>query len=167
MGELAILQSQQVDWVKHNFGDRPSWMPLLGIIEELGELDKAIDDMSDHGIADAIADTMIYMADFATAMGWSLQLDVFDRRCKVGRFSFIYWAGKLAHAHLKGAQNIRVTEAHKSNALEAVRAIVWMLERIAARYEYDVESVTWQVWQEVKKRDWKAYPETGLPTGGA
>lgn len=35
---LRKLQEEQKPWVKHNFGDRPSWMPLLGAVEELGEL---------------------------------------------------------------------------------------------------------------------------------
>ena len=28
---FAQLQAEQAPWVEHNFGDRPSWMPLLGI----------------------------------------------------------------------------------------------------------------------------------------
>lgn len=32
---LKQLQEEQQPWVKHNFGDRPSWHPLLGIMEEI------------------------------------------------------------------------------------------------------------------------------------
>lgn len=38
---IRQIQQEQVSWVRHNFGDRPAWMPLLGIVEEVGELEEA------------------------------------------------------------------------------------------------------------------------------
>jgi NTP pyrophosphatase (non-canonical NTP hydrolase) len=75
---LRKLQEEQKPWVKHNFGDRPSWMPLLGAMEELGELAHAhlkeaqgIRNHENHveKAKDAIADIVIFLADYCSARG--------------------------------------------------------------------------------------------------
>lgn len=103
---LNKLQEEQKDWIKHNFGDRPSWMPLLGAVEELGE---------------------------------------------------------LAHAHLKQAQGIRVTENHFENKKDAVADIIIYLADYCSAEGINLHEVVENTWNEVKKRDWKKYPEKGLP----
>ena len=79
---LRKLQDEQRPWVKHNFGDRPSWMPLLGAMEELGELAHAhlkdaqgIRQGEDHKAAaqDAIADIVIFLADYCSAQGYDFE----------------------------------------------------------------------------------------------
>jgi len=73
------LQDEQRPWVKHNFGDRPPWHPLLGAVEELGELAHAhlkevqgIRMSEDHvaNAQDAVADIVVYLSDYCTARGW-------------------------------------------------------------------------------------------------
>ena len=75
---LRKLQEEQKPWVKHNFGDRPAWMPILGIMEELGELAHAflkraqgIRTNEDHSedIKDAVADIVIFLSDFCSSEG--------------------------------------------------------------------------------------------------
>lgn len=75
---LKKLQEEQKLWVKYNFGIRPSWMPLLGAMEELGELAHAhlknaqnIRTNENHfeNKKDAIADIVIYLSDYCTAEG--------------------------------------------------------------------------------------------------
>lgn len=79
---LRQLQDEQRPWVKHNFGDRPSWMPLLGIMEELGELAHAhlkmaqgIRTSEDHlaKAKDAVGDIVVFLADYCSAMGFDLE----------------------------------------------------------------------------------------------
>ena len=79
---LKQLQDEQRPWVKHNFGDRPAWQPLLGIVEEVGELCHAhlkhaqgIRTTEDHQAAkvDAVGDIVVYLADYCTAEGIDLQ----------------------------------------------------------------------------------------------
>lgn len=79
---LRKLQDEQRPWVKHNFGDRPSWMPLLGIMEELGELAHAhlkqaqgIRTSEDHEAMakDAVADIVIFLADYCSSRGFDLE----------------------------------------------------------------------------------------------
>lgn len=79
---LRELQEQQKPWVEHNFAPRPSWYPLLGAVEELGELAHAhlkacqgIRLTENHEAAkrDAVADIIIFLADYCTAEGFDLQ----------------------------------------------------------------------------------------------
>jgi NTP pyrophosphatase (non-canonical NTP hydrolase) len=80
---LHQLQKEQVPWVKHNFGDRPLHQPLLGLIEELGELSGALHglegcigdvDWSDASkdVVDAIADITVFLCDYASGIGASM-----------------------------------------------------------------------------------------------
>lgn len=82
------LQKLLAPWVKKNFGDRPSYQPLLGAVEEIGELSHA-HLKAEQGIRgtpeeleakakDAVADTIIFLADYANARGWDLQKVVED-----------------------------------------------------------------------------------------
>lgn len=76
---ISRVQAEQVEWVKHNFGDRPSWQPLLGVQEEVGELSHAFlkrhqgirGTHEEHtaDIRDAVADIIIFLMDFASSEG--------------------------------------------------------------------------------------------------
>lgn len=85
---LDGLQAELKPWAEHNFpheygeGVLP-YRPLLGLVEELGELAHAhlkqeqgirgtAEEQEDKG-KDAIADLFIYMADYASKRGWDLQ----------------------------------------------------------------------------------------------
>jgi hypothetical protein len=69
--------------VQHNFGDRPAWQTLLGVVEEVGELShahlKAAQGIrgtrEQHHVAkiDAVADIVIFLADYCTAEGIDLE----------------------------------------------------------------------------------------------
>jgi NTP pyrophosphatase (non-canonical NTP hydrolase) len=73
MRQLDDIQVEQRIWAEKNFGDVPSWQPLLGVVEELGELAHAylkntqkIRMEEDHkaNMVDAIGDTVIFLLDF-------------------------------------------------------------------------------------------------------
>lgn len=81
------LQKEQAEWALKNFGDAPSHQPLLGVGEEVGELMHAHlkseqkirinqDHMADK--KDAIGDIVIYLADYCTREGISLNKCVRD-----------------------------------------------------------------------------------------
>ena len=80
---LRKLQEEQKVWVAHNFGtDRPAYHPLLGAVEELGELahahlkgEQGIRTNEDHEAAakDAVADVVIYLADYCTSRGFDFE----------------------------------------------------------------------------------------------
>ncbi|MDX1495012.1 MAG: hypothetical protein R3253_13170 [Longimicrobiales bacterium] len=75
---LRELQERMRPWVEHNFPDQESWQPLLGAVEELGELAHAhlkasqgIRTAEDHeaGKRDAVADVIIYLTNYCIAEG--------------------------------------------------------------------------------------------------
>jgi len=71
------LQEEQRPWVKHNFGGRRAWYPLLGLMEELGEIAHAFlkreqgirGTEAEHleAIKDGVGDVVIFLADFCSA----------------------------------------------------------------------------------------------------
>jgi NTP pyrophosphatase (non-canonical NTP hydrolase) len=81
--DFAQLGVEVNRWATRNFGaDRPSNSILLGVMEELGELSHAylkreqgIRTTEDHdaAIVDAVADIVIYLADFCAVEGIDLQ----------------------------------------------------------------------------------------------
>lgn len=85
---LRKIQDEQRPWLKHNFGNRrPPWMPLLGVMEEVGELAhsylkqaQGIRTGEDHveGAKDAVADIVIFLADFCSAVGFDMESIVQD-----------------------------------------------------------------------------------------
>lgn len=80
---LTQLQEELKPWQLHNFGNRPSWMPLLGACEEIGELAHAhlkqaqgIRGTPEEHIAkkkDAVCDAIVFLADYCNAEGIDLE----------------------------------------------------------------------------------------------
>jgi NTP pyrophosphatase (non-canonical NTP hydrolase) len=101
---LHEVQEQQRDWVLHNFGERPVWMPVVGVAEEVGE---------------------------------------------------------LSHAVLKRAQGIRGTKAEHDAAIrDALADIIIFCCDVASAEGFDLEAEVVTTWERVRKRDWKANPDT-------
>jgi NTP pyrophosphatase (non-canonical NTP hydrolase) len=98
-GVLKRVQRELVPWVKHNFGDRPGWMPVMGIQEECGELAHAFlkraqgirgtDEQHLADIRDALADIIIFACDAATAHGIDLEQALSDTWAMVKQRDFI------------------------------------------------------------------------------
>lgn len=81
--DLGILQEEVREWSTRNFVDQPSYMPLLGVGEEVGELNHAflkklqnirMDESHDENMRDAIGDIIIYLCDFCSRENISLAL---------------------------------------------------------------------------------------------
>lgn len=73
--DFRTLQEDVAEWSYKNFGDQEATNPLLGVVEEVGELCHAvlksrqkIRKGEDHvaGAQDAVGDIVIYLADFCT-----------------------------------------------------------------------------------------------------
>jgi NTP pyrophosphatase (non-canonical NTP hydrolase) len=84
---IREIQENQKPWVAHNFGDRPAWMPLLGVMEELGELAHSflkreqgirVGENHDEKIKDAVGDIVLFLMDFCSANNIDLQSVVSD-----------------------------------------------------------------------------------------
>jgi hypothetical protein len=183
---LRALQEEQRPWIKHNFGDRPSVYPLLGICEELGELTEAFIKLTEAPIMssriletyDAIADTIIFAADYCSAMDWSVQ-EIWESRSEPQIYAetdeyphvLFVCVGRMQHHYLKAAQNIRGSKKiHTFNSKVWLGHLLWTLERVHSRVDHlqyrlyqrstgsnveeNVFKTVEMVWNRVKKRDW-------------
>lgn len=70
--------------------------------------------------------------------------------------------GELAHAYLKRTQGIRVNENHDAAIRDAVADIVIYLLDFCTAEGIDLQSVLAETWAQVRGRDWKQSPETGM-----
>jgi len=77
MMNLYELQEEVDQWTKHNFPQAESWQPLLGIGEELGELNHAylksaqgvrVGENYRAKMVDAVGDILIVLAHFCSLM---------------------------------------------------------------------------------------------------
>lgn len=86
--ELIVFQSQVGAWADRNFGLTPAYRPLLGAVEELGELAHA-QLKKEQGVrkgesrfkidaSDAVGDILVYLAHYCQLTGLSLQ-DAVDK----------------------------------------------------------------------------------------
>lgn len=91
---LLILQGEAAAWVLHNFGSRPAYQPLLGAVEELGDLahanlkwEQGIREGAEPGACemkaqDAVGDVVLFLMDYCSANRWDfgeVLLDTWDR----------------------------------------------------------------------------------------
>ena len=93
------LQTEQKEWSAHNFPNRESYMPLLGVIEEVGELahahlkgEQSIRYTEDEVFLkkkDAIGDILIFLADYCTTNGLDMQEAIEDTWIKVKQRDWI------------------------------------------------------------------------------
>lgn len=71
-------------------------------------------------------------------------------------------AGELAHAELKLQQGIRGTQAEHEEAMkDAIADIIIFCCNLAVTKGWNLRQIVYQVWSEVKKRDWKNNARTG------
>jgi NTP pyrophosphatase (non-canonical NTP hydrolase) len=80
---LSKIQKRHYKWVKRNFGKPPAYQPLLGAVEELGELahshikgESGIRGSADEHIAggqDAIGDILLFLMQYCSRQGWDMQ----------------------------------------------------------------------------------------------
>lgn len=79
---LRKIQEEQAVWSLRNFGKQPSWQPLLGAVEELGELAHAhlkatqgIRKNEQHveNEIDAIGDIIIYLIAYCNSRGHDIE----------------------------------------------------------------------------------------------
>ena|SRR3972149_6512314 len=88
---LDKLQREVMEWTNENFGglkDRPKHHPLIGMMEELGELchshlksEQNIRGTNEHhqeNAKDAIGDILIFMVDYCNINGYRLQQIIED-----------------------------------------------------------------------------------------
>ena len=154
---LTQLQAEQRPWVKHNFGDRPSWMPLSGLSEEYGELLEA-ETREDR--LDATGDIIIFLCDYCSSQGLELQelqAATVNQCGTLGDIESIgVYIGRLHHHHLKREQGIRGTkEEHEANIRDWVAFLWWAIDEYCyTAFNEDAFWIAKETWYKVKQRDW-------------
>lgn len=171
MSKLATLQTQVAQWSKDNFGKQISKLtqielhslaPLLGIFEEVGELDEAVSKNCDNGVKDALADIVIYLCDFTSRFGIVFE-DYYPRQIEKG--SLISIAGNLAHHVLKTHQGIRGYEDIDYAVDEITQTcyeLLDMLQKLCDTLdiqESPIELAEKTFAEIVSKRNWVANPQ--------
>lgn len=169
--DFDTIQAEQVAWSLKNFGEQPAYRPMLGIIEELRELEDADNDENDVEVEDALGDVAIYMLDYCGKRGWRMQALWDVRVCPewleeytVSEYGMPYvspFIKRLSHSQLKGEQNIRGgAEKHDQVLMGTLSSVLWLLDEVAKAADKDFPSILTGVWAKVSKRDWKANPDT-------
>lgn len=165
------LQTEQKPWVAHNFGPGQPHQPLLGMIEECGELLDAINNWDVKEIKDALADCVIFCSDYCTKRGWDfgkLYPEGPAWECSPSRdiektlVASMRLLAEAAHHQLKSEQGIRgKTEEHEQKGASPVRHCLMGLKAIALHFGWNLMEITESVWAKVRQRDFKKNALTG------
>lgn len=142
--------------------------PLMGIVEEVGELECAIENGDGAGMRDAFGDISIYLCDYCCRENimWPVRMALALHERHNARTGVLLYLGKLYRCHLKRFQRIRGMHDAKTfdeHRVAALRCFVWHLGTLAREVTDDnlliILNETWN--GIVKKRDWKADAVTG------
>lgn len=161
------FRTEHAIWIEHNFSGSKAYQPLLGMVEEIGELAEANLQLDDNKERDAIGDILVYLTHYCNFylldwwecqkfanISWSILPNLLDISIQIG---------KLAHAQLKGEQSIRHT-AEQIFTMKKVTVgnIVVLLDHYC-KYtgRANVLGCLQHAWDEVKHRDWKKNNQTG------
>lgn len=147
-GTLKQIQEEAAEWTVRNFPNQPEYHPLLGVIEEIGEL------------------TYCYLL-------LRKKISPYDNILRETSH-----VGQLAHRFLKNEQGIRGDENKQEEKLAKMRLfspfqlieeekdciadiMIFLLNYCQAR-GYSAEELLRETWDHVKRRDWKQFPKNGV-----
>lgn len=168
--DFGTLQPEQAEWSMRNFGPKDKHQPLLGIIEELGELEEAMEELDRAKALDAAGDIVVYTADFCTQWGWDLnelyRLSQKPRAVEVMPLRLSYVQGRLAHHQLKWEQKIRNAEGHEGNLRSLVFGVLEDAERVCQYLGTNLVDIALDTWSTVKKRNWTKNPDNAHEVAG-
>ena len=174
MEKLKTLQQIQFElkqWTDYNFGHQTAATPILGMIEEIGELShahlKQIQGIrkKDYYAAkkDAVADIIIYLLNYYNTYRVDIPVFITDRNYPVSKLSgyeyickTVLQIGKLAKYN--NATIISISEP----SLLYTRYIYNNLVQYCQTEKIDLLTTVNEVWEQVKLRDWKKYPNNGI-----
>lgn len=170
------IRSENDKWSLDNFGEQPAHQPLLGLFEELGELQLAWAMRNSKEVEDSLGDCAIFLASFCTRIGepemFSKVMTIPKERAerllriqpngeKEPGAILLHMAG-ISHSFLKMEQGIRGgRDEHVKDIMYHLFSIVEHLYLTSFHARLDLPSVAKGVWDRVKKRNWKADPHKG------
>lgn len=159
MDKLQQLQRENLEWQERNFPDQTAHQALLGVVEEAGELAEALGaDPPYAEFFDAVADTAIFLTNYASKHGWDLgTMWAWRHAAEMPPRPLPILIGRLCRCQLKIEQGIRGSaDEHKQRGYEAACALLAHLEHLCALMGRSFVEVVMQTWDEVRLRDWQA-----------
>lgn len=170
---LLMIQDEVGMWSWRNFGRQESrsvpslvlgsLAPLIGIVEEVGELEEA---EKDADVRDAVGDIGIYICDYSYREELELHVGIVDSADAGSTKNIALISAKqLMHATLKHHQGIRGFEdegVYRSVIIRSLhRMIAWLDFRCQKLFQDSFVDVVDETWQRVKKRNWKKNRKQG------
>lgn len=165
---LSEIQAELKVWTKYNFSQQESIMPIMGMIEELGELTHAhLKELQGIRKSDFLADKKDAIADITIYL-----LNYFN--CIDKDISLIEEAINAPHEG-DTSNNIILNISHKLGVLsenqmynkskvvdtQYLSYILFSLKEYSENIELDLLTIVNETWEQVKLRDWKKYPKDG------
>ena len=171
---LAEIQEQVGAWSRYNFPRNTPLEPMLGIIEEVGELAHAIlkTNQGIRGTAeehvaeerDAIGDAGIFLCDFAGRIGHSLFIGVHPehghRGCEDSSIAFMFLSWSVGHLAFEFT-NCGVPDGYYYCA-KGANQVALRLAIYCETRGWDFLEILNETWSEASKRDWIRFPKNGL-----
>lgn len=170
---LLEIQEDLKEWSENNFGsDRDPELPLLGIVEEVGELAHAqlksiqkirgTPEEHEEAKKDAVGDIVIFLLDWCFLSDVSVgELETEEDRLPDAIYvtdptdivlDIATASGRLTGAHLD--------EDEEDEELSA-GYILLLLRAYCMVQDWDFRGIVENTWEEVKQRDWVNNPRTG------
>jgi len=157
------IQKEIKVWSETNFGVRPEWHPLLGLFEEQGELAHAYlkkaqgirgtPEQHDADMQDAVGDMVIYLLDFANAMGFDVNG---FKKGNLGRAP----GHRLLFRVLRAVAVLETKYCFgKADELPITASLILLqLDRFCEAFGWNFGTIVMDTWHKVKQRDWKKEP---------
>ena len=157
----SAIASGVATWSRQNFNDQKGIehiAPLLGLVEELGELTEAIEqDRPVDPIHDAVGDIGIYCLDFIARAGLDVMEVWPDTVVKLPHSPLVYLS-RMVHACLKRHQGIRGFDNDVQFKEVLTVNTQYFLHAINSRYALTTHTTnTWN--KVVSKRNWVSNPQ--------
>jgi NTP pyrophosphatase (non-canonical NTP hydrolase) len=174
-GKLSKIQREVGRWAWTNFGGKALGInPYLGIIEEVGELSKAVlkksqgirgsSEKHDSDAVDAIGDIMIYLMNYLNAN----RQDISEPYSKTWYDKGLVSETGLREGDCKSlvvwlAVDVAAipSEVWPANSLDRIVPLLTHLQIISGFYGRTLLSITEETWRTVGKRNWVEDPLSG------
>ena len=159
---LQEIQSELKVWTEYNFDKQTPEIPILGMIEELGELSHAIlkekqgirqsDFLADK--KDAIADLTIYALNYLNAIDSN-----YER--KIPKTFLTNVESLQSISYYISTLDIELNTIEVFTDSDNCNYIICLIEGLCNINSIGFLTTVNEVWEQVKLRDWKKYPKDG------
>jgi len=168
---LSLVQAMQIElmrWERNNFGLQPPWTGLLGIFEELGELDEAID-FDDQ--VDAVGDVLVFASNLLVKyrLGIAPIMGNLKDAPELDPIYMLESMGWASHVMLKSEQKIRGYDDVETIRRDIAVSVYRLLRYLVGTCDdigIDLQGTYLKIGAKVLGRDWKSNPHNADKVAG-